>query len=85
MFIFGAKKKDPATLVKGIKENLQTLEKGKNDKVLEELSKNVANVKQILFGDPENPEPNLELGVQLLNEAVSFEIIPLIISNISRM
>jgi len=82
---FGQKKQTPQALIKSIKDGLQVLEKsGKNDKVVEELSKQLAAVKLILMGDPEN-EPNPELGNQIATEAISHDVIPAIISQLSKL
>jgi len=84
--LFGSKKKDPAALVKGVKDALLMLEKtpGKNDKISEDVTKQLNAIKIILFGDPEN-EPNPELGVQIANEVFASDLIPLMVSQLGKL
>jgi len=84
--LFGSKKKDPASLVKSIKEQLQLMDKSpnKNDKVSEEVTKQLNAVKIILIGDPEN-EPNPELGNQISTEVLSLDLIPLMVSQLGKL
>jgi len=86
-FLFGSKKKDPVALVKATREGLLSMEKSgpkASEKVVEEIAKNLAQMKFILYGDPEN-EPNPELGQQLAAEAHTGDFIPLLISQLSKL
>jgi len=86
-FLFGTKKKDPVALVKGVKDILLTFDKPgpkPSDKTSEELSKQLAQMKLILYGDPEN-EPNPELGMQLANEVYASDLFPLLVTHMWRL
>jgi len=79
------KKKDPAALVKALKEALVALEKSaKNEKAADETAKNLSAIKVILVGDTEN-EPNPELGTQIASEVYSNDVIPLLILQLSKI
>jgi len=84
--IFGTKKKDPISLVRGLRDILLSFEKaGKSvEKITDEIGKNLAQMKVILYGDPEN-EPNPELGVQLLNEVILTDLINLLIQHLKQL
>eukprot|EP00160_Parvularia_atlantis_P021821 Unigene960_Nuclearia_a/m.3071 Unigene960_Nuclearia_a/g.3071 ORF Unigene960_Nuclearia_a/g.3071 Unigene960_Nuclearia_a/m.3071 type:complete len:331 (-) Unigene960_Nuclearia_a:106-1098(-) len=85
-FLFKTKSKSPQELVKLAKETLQKLDSDpKNQaKHVEELSKHLAAVKHILYGDAEN-EPVAEIVAQLAQEVYSNDLLQLLVQNIGKL
>ncbi|EGG23181.1 Mo25-like family protein [Cavenderia fasciculata] len=86
---FNKKQKTPADLAKSTKESLVSIEKsGPNsktsEKALEEISKNLLEMKKILYGDGEH-EPNQELGGQLANELCATDALHMLIRDLSKL
>jgi len=85
-FHVGSKQKSPAELVKTVKEHLLQLQNNaKNvEKYTEELSKNIASMKLVLYGDGEH-EPNPDATLALANEAYTSDLLPLLVNNMSKL
>jgi len=88
LFGFGGKGKaaKPNELVKSVKDCCALLDKkDKNDKVVgqaaEEIAKNLAGMKFIMFGDAEH-EPSQDLIVQLANEVYSSDVLVPVLQNL---
>jgi Mo25-like len=87
-FLFKPKQKTPHELVKATEESILKLDAGDAKKVVvlliqpnEEITKNLAAMKLILYGDGEN-DPAPELVVQLANEALNSSLLQLLVKNI---
>jgi len=85
-FFHGKKQKNPAELVKSLKENLQGVAANPKtlDKVSEEISKNIAAMKFVLYGDAEH-EPNPDTCGLLANEIYLADLLPLLISQMAKL
>ncbi|KAJ3138792.1 hypothetical protein HK100_012252 [Physocladia obscura] len=85
MFGFTRAKRTPLDLVKGIKDSLAKLAVAADRrKVNEDISKNLAAMKVILYGDGAS-DPNPELVAQLSHEIYNNDILPLLIINIAKL
>jgi len=82
IFFGGKKQKTPQELVKSVKELLTSAKGG--EKSSEELSKNIAGMKYVLYGDNEH-EPNPDATVLLANEIYSSDLLPLLIINLAKL
>ena len=88
-FLFKPKQKSPAELVRQTKELL--LQKTGGDeqaKVLEEVSKNLLAMKNLLYGTTDNgveSEPNPELFSALSQEVYQNDLLQLLIGNLARL
>ncbi|KAI8894927.1 Mo25-like protein [Globomyces pollinis-pini] len=82
-FLFKPKPKSPAELVKNTKECIAKLESSQGDvrKSNEEISKNVIQMKNILYGDGDN-DPVPEMVAQLATEVVNSDLLVSLIQNI---
>lgn len=85
-FLFGKGKGKSNDVVKATKEALNALnkDKAKVEKVSEEVSKNLILMKQVFYGDGE-AEPNQEQITQLANDIYGADLIPLLITNMSKL
>lgn len=85
-FLFGKGKGKSSDIVKSIKDALNAInkEKVKIEKVSEEISKNLILMKQVFYGDGES-EPNQDQITQLANDIYGADLIPLLISNMSKL
>jgi len=86
MFIFGKKPKDPAAIVKSLKETLVLMDKNpvRVDKTAETGASHLQSMKVILVGDVEN-EPNPDLGLQLAQESFNNDIFPTLIVQLPKL
>lgn len=89
MFGFGRKQPKPADLVKNTRESLTVLEKEANqnkaEKAVEDITKNLNQMKNILYGDPESgTEPNQDLIVTLANDIYAQDFIPLLLNHLAK-
>jgi len=74
-FIFGKSKLKPAEVLKSTKENLQKIESANDPKKYsEELTRNLAAMKLVLYGDADN-EPVTEMVAQLSQEIYNTDIL----------
>ncbi|KAI8915069.1 Mo25-like protein [Entophlyctis helioformis] len=80
-FLFKQKPKSPAELVRGIKDAVQRRDSGDSRKANEEISKGLAAMKNILYGDGEN-DPVPELVTQLSSEVINADLLVLLVNNI---
>ncbi|KAJ8246988.1 hypothetical protein GJAV_G00257500 [Gymnothorax javanicus] len=89
-FPFGKSQKNPADMVKSLKENVAYLEKldasesKKCEKVAEEVSKSLASLKEVLCGTSEK-EPQTEAVVQLAQELYNTNLLISLIANLQRI
>ncbi|XP_068596539.1 calcium binding protein 39, like 1 [Brachionichthys hirsutus] len=89
-FHFGKTQKNPAEIVKSLKENVAHLEKleasdsKKCEKVAEEASKNLASLKEILSGTGDK-EPQTEAVAQLAQELYNTNLLIALIANLQRI
>jgi len=84
--ISGKKQKTPAELVKGVKDSLQGLiANPKNEKQAnEEITKNFAAMKVIIYGDNEHTANPENTGV-LANEIQASDLLPLVVLHIGKL
>jgi len=85
----GKKLPRPSELVKQTRDTLTVIEKNATnpkviEKAAEELSKSLGAMKITLFGDPEH-EPNQDAIVQLANDIYANDLIPALLTNITRL
>lgn len=87
MPLFGKSQKNPAEVVKALKEAVTALERGdkKAEKAQEEVSKQLANVKSILFGAADTEQQTEILIAQLSQELYNSHLILLLIKNLSKI
>ncbi|XP_039521638.1 calcium binding protein 39, like 1 isoform X1 [Pimephales promelas] len=89
-FPFGKPQKSPADIVKSLKENMAYLEKlessesKKYEKVAEEVSKNLASLKEVLSGTGDK-EPQTEAVAQLAQELYNTNLLISLIANLQRI
>ncbi|KAI4897246.1 hypothetical protein NFI96_005733 [Prochilodus magdalenae] len=89
-FPFGKSQKNPAEIVKNLKENVACLEKleasdnKKCEKVAEEVSKNLASLKEVLCGTGDK-EPQTEAVAQLAQELYNTNLFISLIANLQRI
>ncbi|KAK1804062.1 hypothetical protein P4O66_020107 [Electrophorus voltai] len=89
-FPFGKSQKNPAEIVKNLKENVACLEKleasdnKKCEKVAEEVSKNLASLKEVLCGTGDK-EPQTEAVAQLAQELYNTNLLITLIANLQRI
>uniref|UniRef100_A0A8C1UA88 Calcium binding protein 39, like 1 n=1 Tax=Cyprinus carpio TaxID=7962 RepID=A0A8C1UA88_CYPCA len=89
-FPFGKSQKSPAEIVKSLKENVAYLEKlessesKKCEKVAEEVSKNLALLKEVLCGTGDK-EPQTEAVAQLAQELYNTNLLISLIANLQRI
>ncbi|KAF7707335.1 calcium binding protein 39, like 1 [Silurus meridionalis] len=89
-FPFGKSQKSPAEIVKNLKENVACLEKletsdnKKSEKVAEEVSKNLASLKEVLCGTGDK-EPQTEAVAQLAQELYNTNLFIALIANLQRI
>jgi calcium binding protein 39 len=86
IFFHGKKQKNPAELVKSLKETLQAVAANpKNlEKVSDDISKNIAAMKFVLYGDNEH-EPNPDTCGILANEIYLADLLPLLVANVAKL
>eukprot|EP00128_Syssomonas_multiformis_P014129 Colp12_sorted_trinity150504_noHs@4704 len=87
MNFFKSKAKSPQELVKLTKEAVLTIKEGKEkaiEKATEEVSKHLAAMKTLLYGDGEN-EPVPEVVAQLAQEVYNSDLLLLLITNLARL
>uniref|UniRef100_A0A8C7CTZ5 Calcium binding protein 39, like 1 n=3 Tax=Oncorhynchus TaxID=8016 RepID=A0A8C7CTZ5_ONCKI len=89
-FPFGKSQKNPAEIVKSLKENVAYLEKldaaesKKCEKVAEEVSKNLSSLKEVLCGSGDK-EPQTEAVAQLAQELYNTNLLIALIANLQRI
>jgi len=83
--VFGKKKFKPADLVKAARSNLLALKKGakKDEKALQEVSRNMALIKEALYGDDSEITP--EQQAALAAEIYAQELIPLMMAHLASL
>eukprot|EP01086_Lenisia_limosa_P001340 TRINITY_DN124_c0_g1_i1.p2 TRINITY_DN124_c0_g1~~TRINITY_DN124_c0_g1_i1.p2 ORF type:complete len:336 (-),score=85.48 TRINITY_DN124_c0_g1_i1:42-1049(-) len=88
-FLFGKKAKSPPDLVRLTKEALLVVSSGEGtkkkkdyEKAVEEISKYIIAMKNILYGEGE-ADPSPDLVTQLANEVYSNDLLSLFINNLS--
>lgn len=87
MPLFGKSQKNPAEVVKALKEALTGLEKGdkKTEKSQEEVGKNLAAIKNMLYGSAEN-EPQADIIIaQLSQEFYNNNLLYALIVNLNKI
>jgi len=86
IFFHGKKQKNPPELVKSLKETLLSVAANPKtlEKVSDDISKNVAAMKFVLYGDAEH-EPNPDTIGILANEIYLADLLPLIILHIAKL
>ncbi|KAJ3189146.1 Calcium-binding protein 39 [Gaertneriomyces sp. JEL0708] len=82
-FLFKAKPRTPAELVRGTKDAVFKLDAGDRKKANEEISKNLIAMKSILYGDGES-DPIPEQVAQLSQEVYNNDLLPALVQNISK-
>ncbi|OXA52271.1 Protein Mo25 [Folsomia candida] len=87
MPLFGKSQKNPAEVVKALKEAVTALERGdkKAEKAQEEVSKQLTNVKGILFGSADTEQQTEILVAQLSQELYNSNLLLLLINNLSKV
>lgn len=87
MPLFGKSQKNPAEVVKALKEAVTALERGdkKAEKAQEEVSKQLTNVKGILFGTADTEQQTEILVAQLSQELYNSNLLLLLINNLSKV
>lgn len=89
-FPFGKSQKSPAEIVRTLKENVAHLEKldtgdtKKTEKVAEDVSKNLASLKEVLCGTGDK-EPQTEAVAQLAQELYNTNLLIALIENLHRI
>ncbi|XP_072296006.1 calcium binding protein 39, like 1 [Eucyclogobius newberryi] len=89
-FSFGKSQKSPAETVRTLKENVAVLEKldtgdtKKAEKVVEDISKNLTSLKEVLSGTGEK-EPQTEAVAQLAQELYNTNLLISLIENLHRI
>ncbi|XP_054453317.1 calcium binding protein 39, like 1 [Anoplopoma fimbria] len=89
-FPFGKSQKSPADIVRSLKENVAYMEKmdagdsKKCEKVAEEVSKNLASLKEVLSGTGDK-EPQTEAVAQLAQELYNTNLLIALIANLQRI
>nr|CAG4640909.1 EOG090X07E2 [Eulimnadia texana] len=87
MPLFGKSQKSPTEVVKALKEAVTSLERGdkKLEKAQEDVSKNLALIKNMLYGTADS-EPQTDIVVaQLSQELYNTNLLLLLIQNLSRV
>lgn len=86
IFFHGKKQKNPAELVKSLKETLIAVADNQKslEKVSEDISKNVAAIKFVLYGDAEH-EPNPDTIGILANEIYLADLLPLLVLHVAKL
>jgi len=86
--IFGKSSKSPAEIVRCLKDDFVTLEKGadgkKQEKAQEDLSKQLINIKTLLFGSESEQQSDIVLA-QLSQEMYNTGLLLLILRNMHRI
>ncbi len=87
MPLFGKSQKNPSEVVKALKEAVTALERGdkKAEKAQEEVSKQLTNVKSILFGAADTEQQTEILIAQLSQELYNSNLLLMLINNLSRV
>ncbi|VDP26150.1 unnamed protein product [Soboliphyme baturini] len=85
MPLFGKSTKNPADIVKGLKEATLALERGdkKSEKLQEDAARHLQAMKTVLYGSNDS-EPQTELIAQLAQETYTTGLIPLLINNFTK-
>nr|XP_006633048.1 PREDICTED: calcium-binding protein 39-like [Lepisosteus oculatus] len=89
-FPFGKSQKSPAEIVRSLKENMAYLEKldtseGKKcEKVVEEVSKSLSQLKEVLCGTSDK-EPQTEAVAQLAQELYNTNLLVALVANLQRI
>lgn len=85
-FFHGKKQKNPAELVKSLKDTLQSVAANPKtlEKVSEDISKNVAAMKFVLYGDAEH-DPNPDTCGILANEVYLADLLPLMVIHLNKL
>jgi len=86
-FVSGKKQKTPSELVRTVKESVNFVvanPKALLDKVNEEITKSLANMKFVIYGDGEH-EPNADQVTMLANEIQAHDLIPLVIQHVAKL
>lgn len=86
--IFGKSSKNPAEVVRNLRDDLVTLEKGgdgkKQEKAQEDLSKQLINIKTMLFGTESEQQSDFVLA-QLSQEMYNTGLLSLLLVNLHRI
>ena len=86
--IFSKSSKNPAEIVRNLKDDLNTLEKGgdgkKQEKAQEDLSKQMMNMKSLLFGSESEQQSDIVLA-QLSQEMYNSGLLLLLLRNMYRI
>ena len=71
MPLFGKSQKNPAELVKALRDSVQALEAGdrKAERAQEDVSKNLNQMKTMLYGSPEQ-EPQTDMVISQLAQVI---------------
>jgi len=82
----GKKQKNPADVVKTLKELLLTVAANPKapEKVNEDISKNIGIIKTILYGDQDH-EPNPDTIATLANEIYLADLLPLLVIHVAKL
>jgi len=85
-FFHGKKQKNPAELVKSLKDTLQAVAANPKtlEKVSEDISKNIAAMKFVLYGDAEH-DPNPDTCGILANEIYLADLLPLLVLHLNKL
>ncbi|RWS14342.1 protein Mo25-like protein [Dinothrombium tinctorium] len=87
MPLFGKSHKGPYELIKSLQESVQSIEKGdkKAEKALEDISKNLVLMKNMLYGT-NDVEPQTDIAVaQLAQELYNSNLLLLLINNLPKI
>jgi len=86
IFFHGKKQKNPAELVKSLKETLLAVAANPKtlEKVSDDISKNIAAIKFVLYGDAEH-EPNPDTIGILANEIYLADLLPLLVLHVAKL
>ena len=87
MPLFGKSQKNPAEVVKALKEAVTALERGdkKMEKAQEEVSKQLTAVKGILLGVSDTEQQTEILVAQLSQELYNSSLLLLLINNLAKV
>ncbi|KAJ8309768.1 hypothetical protein KUTeg_011633 [Tegillarca granosa] len=88
MPLFGKSQKNPAELVRSLKEGLTVLQQAKGDKkvekAVEDLSKILSSIKLMLYGQAEQ-EPQSELVASFSQELYNSNVLLMLIQNLEKL
>lgn len=87
MPLFGHKSKNPLDLIKSLQEALLALEKGdrKVEKAMEDVSKNLVSMKNLLYGSGDNEQQTDIAVAQLAQELYNSNLLLMLINNLSKI